>query len=194
MLEKNQTPQNGASSRSKTHAGIRTLAVCALFCAMSIVLGKYLAIRGGDILRFSFENLPVLLAGMWFGPLAGVAVGVVSDLLGCLMVGYTINPLITLGAAAIGLVGGLLFRVIPEKKVFLSTLVPVFTAHLVGSVLIKTCGLAAFYSMPFFVLMLWRLMNYAIVAAAETGLIWLLRKNRGVRSLVGRIRGEKKSE
>lgn len=189
MLFHTSTPQNGAAPHRNLRFGIRVLAACAFLCALSIVLGKVLAIRGGDILRFSFENLPVLLAGMWFGPLAGVAVGVVADLLGCFLVGYAINPIITLGAVAIGLTCGILFRFLPQNSVFLSTLLPVFAAHLVGSVLIKTFGLAAFYNMPFFILMLWRLLNYAIVAAAETGLIWLLRKNKGVSALVKRIKG-----
>ena len=67
---------------------LRLLAVSAFLAALSIICGKYLALSVGNVLRFSFENLPILLAGMMFGPLVGMTVGVVADLIGCLMVAY----------------------------------------------------------------------------------------------------------
>lgn len=156
----------------------KVLVLLSLFAALSILFGKYLAIPGGDVLRFSFENLPILLAGLHFGPIAGVLVGVLADLLGCLMVGYAINPLVTLGAAAIGLVGGILPRLLPKKLPLLLRLsLSVGIAHILGSVIIKTFGLAAYYSMPFFVLMLWRLLNYAIIAVLEIALLFFIGKN-----------------
>lgn len=164
------------------------LIICSLFVAMSIILGKYLAINGGQVLRFSFENLPVLLAGIWFGPLYGMAVGVVADLIGCLLVGYPINPLVTLGAAAIGAFAGLLVKLFAKDHIILSTFCAVFGAHLVGSVLIKTFGLAAFYSMPFAVLLLWRCLNYLIIGSMETALICFLRKNRGIQAMLAKFK------
>ena len=85
---------------------LRTLVVSSIFVALSIILGKYLAIPVGNIMRFSFESLPVLLAGFSFGPLVGMAVGIVADLFGSLLRGYDINLTVTLGAAVIGLGGG----------------------------------------------------------------------------------------
>ncbi len=159
----------------------KVLVLLSLLAALSILFGKYLAIPGGDVLRFSFENLPILLAGLHLGPIAGVLVGVVADLLGCLMVGYAINPLVTLGAAMIGLAGGILPRILPKRlPVFVRLAISVAIAHLLGSVAIKTIGLAAYYSMPFMILMLWRLLNYAIIAALEITLLYLLTKNRAI--------------
>ena len=97
-------------SKKGLQNNLRLLAVSAFLAALSIICGKYLALSVGNVLRFSFENLPILLAGMMFGPLVGMTVGVVADLIGCLMVAYAINPLVTLGAACIGLLGGVLFR------------------------------------------------------------------------------------
>ena len=165
----------------KSHASFKdpkVLVLLSLFAAFSILFGKYLAIPGGDVLRFSFENLPILLAALHFGPIAGILVGVLADLLGCLMVGYAINPLVTLGAAAIGLIGGILPRLLPRKLPLLLRLsLSVGIAHICGSVIIKTFGLAAYYSMPFFVLMLWRLLNYVIIAVLEIALLLFISKN-----------------
>lgn len=162
---------------------VRVLILLSLLAAISILCGKYLAFpSGGDsVLRFSFENLPILLAAMHFGPIAGMTVGVMADLLGCLMVGYAINPVITAGAAAIGLIGGILPRLLPKKwHVLLRIAISVLAAHLCGSVIIKTFGLAAYYSMPFTVLMLWRLLNYAIITVLEGALLYLLCKNPAI--------------
>ena len=144
-----------------------------LFAAISIVAGKYLAIRVGDLFRFSLENTSVLLAGILFGPVAGMAVGIVADLLGCVLVGYTINLYVTAGAAAIGLLSGLIFKYAKGSRSLKLTLA-VLVAHLVGSVVIKTIGLAQFYGMPLYVLMAWRALNYLIVGALDGIILHLL--------------------
>jgi len=160
---------------------LRTLVVSSIFVALSIILGKYLAIPVGNIMRFSFESLPVLLAGFSFGPLVGMAVGIVADLLGSLLRGYDINLTVTLGAAVIGLGGGLcyrLFRSLPDlARIILSVVIP----HLIGSVLIKTVGLSLHYTTPLPALMLWRLLNYIIVAAMDATALYLLLKSKTVR-------------
>ncbi|MBQ2999346.1 MAG: folate family ECF transporter S component [Clostridia bacterium] len=170
---------------------LRILTISALLCAMSIVLGKYLAIRGGDVLRFSFENLPILLAGMAFGPTVGVIVGVTADLVGCLLVGYAINPIVTVGAALIGFSSGLLYRLTGKLPVGARVTLAVTGAHLLGSVLVKTLGLAAFYAMPIGILMLWRLLNYVIIGALEALLLTAVLKNRALERLI-RIETERR--
>lgn len=159
----------------------KVLVLLSLLSALSILFGKYLAIPGGDVLRFSFENLPILLAGIHFGPIAGALVGAIADLLGCLMVGYAINPIVTVGAVAIGLTGGIAARLLPKSwPKLLRLAISVTVAHLLGSVVIKTFGLAAYYSMPFMVLMLWRLLNYAIIAVLEITLLYILTQNSAI--------------
>ena len=175
---------NQTTRRVAAFGTLRIMTLCALLCAMSIVLGKYLAIRGGEVLRFSFENLPILLSGMMFGPLVGAIVGVIADLLGCLLVGYAINPVVTLGAALIGLCGGALYRLLARLPLGVRVSASVALAHLLGSVLVKTLGLAAFYDMPLGALMLWRLLNYAIVGTLEVILCYAVLKNRAVQRLV----------
>ena len=177
------------------------LVISAFLAAISIVCGKYLAIRGGDVMRFSFENMPILMAGMLFGPLVGAVVGVVADLIGCVLVGYTVNPLVTVGAAAIGLVGGAVYHILGKIKgcpYVLKISVTVGSAHLIGSVIIKTVGLAAFYDMPLGILMLWRLLNYLIVGVLEGVILWYLLKNkallREINSILSKTRKNKTAE
>ena len=160
---------------------LRVMVLCSVFVAISIVCGKYLAIRGGEILRFSFENLPIILSGIAFGPIVGAVVGVVSDLVGCLLVGYTINPIITVGGALMGLLSGIAFKLTKRLPLAACVSIVVAVSHLVSSVVVKTFGLSVFYSMPIMELMAWRLLNYVIIGALEGVLVYALLKNRAFR-------------
>ena len=169
------------ASKKRLGSNLRLLAVSAFLAALSIICGKYLALPVGNVLRFSFENLPILLAGMMFGPITGALVGIVADVLGCVMVAYTINPLVTLGAACIGLLGGILFRLTKKLPLLWQTCITVILTHLVASVVVKTFGLAAYYDMPFHILLLWRLLNYAVVGVVEWLLLYTILKNQALR-------------
>ena len=176
-------------SKKRLGSNLRLLAVSAFLAALSIICGKYLALSLGNVLRFSFENLPILLAGMMFGPITGMVVGAVADVVGCVMVAYPINPLVTLGAACVGLLGGLLFRLTRKLPLLWQTFVTVIATHLVASVVVKTIGLAAYYDMPLHILMLWRLLNYVIVGGAEWLLLYTILKNQALRRRFEGLRG-----
>lgn len=159
---------------------LRILCAAALLAALSIVLGKYLQIPIGDSIRISFENLPVLMAGIFFGPIVGGAVGVVADLVGCVMVGFSINPIITAGAALVGILSGLVAALFTRGEKSLTpvaVLTAVYTAHIVGSMVVKTLGLWIYYSTPIHILLL-RVPVYLVVGALEGTVILLLARNK----------------
>ena len=168
---------------------LAVLVAAALLAAVSIICGKYLAIRAGDTLRFSFENLPILLGGLAFGPVVGVGIAVCADLIGCLMVGYAINPIITVGGALIGLIGGLGGILLKKTPLWLQVGLTVLVAHLIGSVVVKTIGLAAFYNMPLWELMLWRLLNYVVVGGIEAPLLYAVLHSRAIQNQLHNVRG-----
>jgi len=173
---------------------LKVMVCCALLVAISIVCGKLLAFNVGTVLRFSLENMPIILASVAFGPLIGGVTAVVADLIGCLIVGYEVNPLVTLGAFCIGVVSGAVYRILGKASGRVKTVVSVSSAHLVGSVIIKTFGLSRFYDMPFEILLLWRALNYLIIGALEVIIIHYLLKSRSVTDQLERIkqnRGQK---
>lgn len=168
---------------------LKVLVCAAIFVALSIVLGKFVPLLNFDVLRFSLENLPILMAGIMFGPAVGAVVGGVADLVGCVLVGYTINPLVTAGAIAIGLVSGLFsFYFVKKLPLLLQVAISVGAAHIIGSVLIKSVGLAAYYDWPLWQLMLIRLLNYVILGVCETAIIYILMRNKGVYSQIEKMR------
>lgn len=166
---------------------LRIMVFSALLAALSIILGKYLKIAIGDTIRISFENLPVIMAGIFFGPAAGIITGVVADIVGCLLVGYAINPIITVGAAVIGFLSGLVSHFIVRRPLWLKVLLSVTAAHIAGSVIVKTIGLSAWYDMPFHILMLWRLLTYTLIGIAEFIIIFLLLRSEAVSRQLERL-------
>ena len=123
-----------------SRTSVRTLVMLALLVAMSIVFSRVLSISTGFV-RFNLGSLPVLLAALLFGPGAGFAVGAVADIIGGVPAGYAINPLITLGAASIGLVGGLGWQKLSHLRTGTRLWCSVLAAHFVGSMVINSLAL-----------------------------------------------------
>ena len=86
----------------------RNLILMAALIAMQIILARVLSIQASDILRISFESVPIVLAGMWLGPLSGAIVALIADILGTVLSGYGIwFPPIALGPILVGVISGL---------------------------------------------------------------------------------------
>ena len=182
---------------SSAHAGslalfgsLRIMVIAALLSALSIVLGKYLAINLSQTVRVSFENLSIILAGLLFGPVIGAVVGAVADLVGCVLVGYAINPIITAGAVLIGGISGGVGLIVRSRgaerlgtwRIFL----PVYAAHIVGSMVVKTIGMMVYYGTPpeiFYV----RVPLYLVIALLEGYLLMLLFRSKTFTGEINRM-------
>ena len=165
---------------SKT--SVRTLVMLALLTAMSIVFARVFTISTGFV-RFNLGSLPVLLAALLFGPGAGFAVGAVADMIGGVLAGYAINPLITLGAGAIGLVAGLAWQKLPGLRTGLRLQISILAGHLVGSVVINSLALHLFYGYQW-ALLAARIPNALVLSVVNTLLVRILLENKALTALV----------
>ncbi len=181
--------------RLKEDIGILTntkaLVFAALLTALSVAIGwvcKTYFTFGA--IRVTFESMPVLLAGMMLGPFAGLAVGVASDLVSCLLSGYGVNPVITVGAGLIGIVSGIIYyNCNIKRKGYLSALVCVLPAHIIGSMAVKTLGLHMYgYAMP---ILLARIPLYIVISLVEAYIIYSLLRNPAITGGMARIRSKK---
>ena len=155
----------------------KTLTHAAMLTAMSVVIGifcKNFLNFGNGLLRITFENLPILLAGILHGPLIGGLVGVASDLTSYLLSGqvYPPNLIVTLGAFAVGAVSGLISRYCIRRHGLLQIILSSSVAHLLGSMIIKPIGLFQFYQWAVLI----RIPLYLIIAPLEILLLCLLWK------------------
>lgn len=167
---------------------VRVMILTALLIALSIVFGKVLSFTLGP-LRISFENLPILMAGILFGPVIGCVTGAVADLIGCMIVGYAINPIITLGAACIGIVSGVMFRLPLIRNLDVRLVVSVFAAHVIGSMIVKSVGLMVYFGYTIESVAL-RIPLYIGISIVEGAVIFALMKNKAFTRELERIRNQ----
>lgn len=166
----------------------KTLVIASLLCVISVLFGKLPAIDLNTVIRISFENLPIIFAGWFLGAPIGALVGIVADLLGCLLKGFAINPIITLGAALVGACAGL-FATLFKKKITLSLIFSTFFAHLIGNVIVKTIGLYWWYA-ALRPTLIFRLPTYAIIAALELVILILITKNKQIQKMLDEVKNE----
>ena len=116
----------------------RVVATSALLCALSVVFARFTTVMPSAISRFSIEAVPIALAGYFFGPIAGLMVGAVSDTVGCLFSGYGWDPVLTVSPMLLGLFAGLLRPVLYRMEKpwdFWRVAVTLLPGKVLGSVL-----------------------------------------------------------
>ncbi len=183
-------PFHNGGNRSKPpiFGSVRQLTVAAMLTAMSVVIGifcKNFMNFGGGLFRVTFENLPIILSGILFGPVLGGLVGAASDLISYLLSAqvYPPNLVVTLGASAVGIVSGLVSRFLIRKDGSAKVILSGTLGHLVGSMVIKPIGLYQFYGMA----VLWRIPLYLVIAPVEIMLLCLIFRNGNIRRLIERL-------
>ena len=124
----------------------KTLAYCAMLAALQVVLARLIIPMPAADTRFSLEQIPIVLAGLMFGPLAGAMVGFSADLVGCLFSGFGYNPLFGLPPILYGVFAGLLRRYVSDKTSFLRVLLTYAPAVILGSILWQSFALAYVYN------------------------------------------------
>ncbi|MBP5361989.1 MAG: folate family ECF transporter S component [Ruminococcus sp.] len=172
--------KNTPINNLKLFGNVRVLIIAALLTALSGAVGKVFSIDVMPFARIGIENLPIVLAGIWFGPFVGAAVGFGADYFGCFLKGYPPNPVTTLGFVSIGLVSGLVSMYLFKKNKTLTIILADLAAHIVGSMIIKTIGLYYLFGgqYPITLMLMWRVPLYIGIVIVESTLIILLMKNK----------------
>lgn len=164
---------------------LKKLTQAAMLTAMSVVIGifcKNFLNFGNGLFRVTFENLPIIMSGILFGPVIGGLVGIATDLVSYLLSSqvYPPNLIVTAGAFSVGLISGLIPRIFVRKKGYAQIILSGALAHVVGSMIIKPIGLYQFYGM----LVLWRIPLYLVIAPLEILLICQLFRNKNIQRLI----------
>lgn len=146
---------------------LRTLTVLALFAALGVCLKAFFSLQiapaGLKIVDVSLTPIPVMLSGVFFGPVAGFLVGLVSDIggffLGVQMSGY--NLLFSISMGLFGVITGLLYFKHKKDSVLKAT-ISVGAAQIVVSVIINTIIIWQLYGAPIAALLPTRLISAAV--------------------------------
>lgn len=175
------------------------LAVMGLLTALTIIASRYLKIEIGTMIRLNFSSSFIMLSGIWLGPIAGALVGLVSDLLGCLVGGYAINPLYTLMPVMVGVLSSLcepIFRkrrtvTIKGKTVNYDVAVyalVILAITFVASSLYGTWALSMYYGTPFSAWFWTRLSQGLLSTVMNTAVVYLLHRSPVTQMIHGQRR------
>lgn len=160
----------------------RHAANLGLLTAVSIVLtrmfGFVINVAGVSGLRISFGEIPIMLAGVLFGPAGGALTGLAADL-----VGYMLNPFggpyfpgFTLSAALTGLIPGLiLFKKRGSLRLWQIGAVVLLT-DLITGVLLNTLWLTIIMKKGFFVLLPMRVLARVVTVPIYAVAIFLIKR------------------
>lgn len=147
------------------------LSMLGVLLAMEVVLTRFLSINAWNI-RIGFGFVPVVVAGMLFGPLpAGVVAGL-GDLLGAVL--FPTGPYFpgfTLTAVLTGLVFGLFLR---RRANLLRIAAAVFIVQFVLGLLCNTYWIHVLYQSPFLPLLATRAVQAAFLSAVQIATIHAL--------------------
>ena len=158
------------------HITPKRLSLMAMMIALQIVLSKFLMLQLTGSIRLSIDSVPILLVGIWFGPLAGGIVGLLSDLLGTLLfptAGMYYPPL-TAAFVLIGGCAGFLGKIVKSKNGLLRAALIVIPAEIVGSYLTKSAALSGLVQIPFPTLLAARALPVGSIMIVNTLLVYLL--------------------
>lgn len=174
----------------RVFTNIRALCAAALLAALCVVISYICkAFTVTMSVRITFENLPLILSGYILGPWVGLLTGLCADLVSTAAtygVGG-INPILTLGAAFIGFMSGMFSHYVMPKKSVLQIFITVFSAHIIGNMIIKTAGLYIYYRTSPVEIGI-RILVYFGIATAEALLLTVILKSKGITKAIGALK------
>ena len=158
-----------------------TLVSLGALTAINLILSRFLAINIGGFGRIQLGSIARIMAGLWFGPLAGGLCGLVSDLLGCLIQGYAVNPLITFAAILWGFIPALFFpegicsrTPVSRKSGILRLCAGTLISCLVCTLCLTTTGLVLFNGLSLYTILPTRAVQTVLQVPVYSVLVCLL--------------------
>ena len=160
----------------------RALVLAAIFSAMNIILTRAGVIMlFGGLVRLSFGKIPLILSGLFLGPLAGAFAGLIGDVLGVIINSHgapMIHPGFTLSSVLTGAVPGIIVILSRRKR---SSLFNVITSNIIVLILVNllldTLWLSQMYGNPYTVVFQTRLIPHIIIAAINIVVTYPLLKS-----------------
>jgi ECF transporter S component (folate family) len=145
------------------------------------IFGIVVPVAGVGALRLSFGEIPIILAGILFGPVGGGLTGLASDL-----IGYIINshggaffPGFTLSAALTGVIPGLFLYKRRDSLGLYRIGATVLVTDLVTGVFLNTLWLTILYGQGFFVILPMRLLARLVTLPVYTVVLFWINRAYG---------------
>jgi ECF transporter S component (folate family) len=154
--------------QKKKYLSTEMIVSIGLLTAISIVLTRFLMFEPTPNIRVTFGNLPIILSGLMFGPIAGAITGFLADFLGTTFFSpYTWFAPLGVSPIVIGLLPGLLRVIFIKRRTVGSLLVSLIPAYVLGPLLWSTFSLHLLYGTSLAVMLTTRIPVSAAIAVFE---------------------------
>ena len=167
------------SINNKKFFSTRSIVIAAMFVAMAVVL-SYVKIDISATSRISLKYVPVLLSGMWIGPVWGGIIGGLSDVIAATLQYGGPTPLLSIAPILTGVLPGLfaLVRVDcnREWKSILRVVLIVVLTNAVASVLVGSWAQSVISGTPFGPMLISRVPGIVTRTVPEIVLVYILNK------------------
>lgn len=134
------------NTKVKAYFTPKRIAYLGIMTALAVITNIFSVTVNSGANSISFNYVICSLAGVFFGPISGGIVGLLGDLVGCLIAPKgPFNPFIMLSSALIGVLSGLAFM-IPKVNVYLKVLIAYVFIFVVCTLGFNTFGLWFYYA------------------------------------------------
>lgn len=147
---------------------LRELTLLALLVAIEIILSRFLSINAWN-LKIGFNFIPIVIAAILFGPVAGGVVAAMGDFIGAVL--FPIGayfPGFTFTAFLMGLVFGLFLHRGQEMK---NILAAVIINQLLLGLGLNSFWISLLYGSPYLPLLMTRALQCALLILVQTPVI-----------------------
>ena len=149
----------------------RTLTTFAMLIAIEVILSRFLSINAWNI-KIGFGFVPVVIAAILYGPLAGGIVGALSDFIGAVLFPIgTYFPGFTLTSFLMGLVFGLFLY---KKQCWLQGLAAVGINQFILGLFLNTFWISVLYGSPYVPLLATRVFQSILLSVVQLICIQLI--------------------
>ncbi|RVU54394.1 folate family ECF transporter S component [Anaerosphaera multitolerans] len=161
----------------------KVLVRAAFFAALSIILTRFLSIMVTENIRIGFGPIPIMLTGLFYGPIVGGIVGFVADIVGVLInpMGSAIHPGFTFSSILTGALPGIVYMLFLRKKgkdgnFKLAVVISVLLVAIIINLLLNTLWLSGLYGNPYMIVLIPRLPKIIIQGIVEIVVMMFLYK------------------
>ncbi len=134
------------NKRLKNYFTPKRIAYLGIMTAISVITNCFTVTVNSGANSISFNYVICSLAGIFFGPVSGGVVGLLGDLIGCLVAPKgPFNPFVMLSSALIGVLSGLAFM-LPKVNVYFKIIIGYIFIFIVCTLGFNTFGLWFYYA------------------------------------------------
>ena len=156
---------------------VRVLCQTAMLIALAFVLERQFAIVNLPDMRISFSFIPMMVCGMFYGPVWGAIAYGLADIVGWPMMAGAPVPLILVSRIVNGFLFGL-FLYHESPKMWPHSVINSFSTQIICAMGLTTYGLAIARGTPYIPLLLTRLPQAAVFIALQIAVFPVLLKLR----------------